>query len=102
VTAIAPAPQALDDRHLVLRHLAGDPQAFGALVDRYQSHVLNFVNRIIGDRDRAEDLALNVFVRAHRHLRLFDRTNEFGVWIYDLASQLALADQRRRNPPRRA
>ena len=101
MTAIAPAPHSLDDRHLVQRHLDGDPQAFGALVDRYQSHVLNFVNRIIGDRDRAEDLALSVFVRAYRHLRSFDRTNEFGVWIYDLASQLALADQRRRNPPRR-
>ena len=94
MTAIAPAPQALDDRHLVLRHLAGDPQAFGALVDRYQSHVLNFVNRIIGDRDRAEDLALNVFVRAHRHLRWFDRTKDFGAWLYDVASKLAQAHRR--------
>ena len=89
----------MNDGQLVQRHLDGDPQAFGALVDRYQTHLLNFVHHIIGDRDRAEDLALNAFVRAYRHLRWFDRTKEFGVWIYDLASQLAAAEQRRRNRP---
>ena len=43
----------LDDGRLVLEHLAGDPQAFGSLVDRYQTRLLNFINRTIGDRDRA-------------------------------------------------
>ena len=55
----APERQALtelDDGHVVQRHLAGDPHAFGALVDRYQVRLLNFVNRTIGDRERAEDL----------------------------------------------
>lgn len=92
----------MDDGRLVQRHLDGDPQAFGALVDRYQTHILNFVHRLIGDRDRAEDLALSVFVRAYRHLRWFDRRREFGAWIYEVACNLALAEQRRRNPPRGA
>src|SRR5205809_296340 len=35
----------LDDGRLVLEHLAGDAQAFGALVDRYQTRLLNFINR---------------------------------------------------------
>src|SRR5437762_976975 len=42
----------LDDGRLVLEHLAGDAQAFGALVDRYQTRLLNFINRTIGDRKR--------------------------------------------------
>jgi RNA polymerase sigma-70 factor (ECF subfamily) len=92
----AVAVHELDDGRLVQRHLEGDPQAFGALVDRYQSHLLNFVNRIVGDRERAEDLVLDVFIRAYRHLRRFDRAKEFGVWIYDIASNLADADLRRR------
>src|SRR5213082_1797511 len=44
----------LDDGRLVLEHLAGDAQAFGALVDRYQTRLLNFINRTIGDRERAK------------------------------------------------
>ena len=96
MTAVAPVPHLLDDGHLVQRHLDGDPQAFGALVDRYQIHLLNFVNRLIGNRDRAEELVLDAFVRVYRHLRWFDRTKEFGVWIYAVASQLAEADLRRR------
>lgn len=102
MTAVATAPHELDDGHLVQRHLDGDPHAFGALVDRYQTHLLTFVNRRIGNRDRAEDLVLNAFVRVYRHLRWFDRTEEFGVWLYDVASKLAEADRRRRNPPWRA
>jgi RNA polymerase sigma-70 factor, ECF subfamily len=102
VTAVAAAPHELDDGRLVQRHLAGDPQAFAALVDRYQTHLLHFVNRIVGDRDRAESLVLDVFIRVYRHLRWFDRTKEFATWIYHVASNLAEADQRRRNPPPRA
>src|SRR5438552_6193206 len=46
----------LDDGQIVMRHLTGESQAFGTLVDRYQTRLLNFVNRTIGDRERAEDL----------------------------------------------
>src|SRR6266699_344632 len=49
----------LDDGRLVLEHLSGDHQAFGTLVDRYQTRLLNFINRTIGDRERAENLAKN-------------------------------------------
>jgi RNA polymerase sigma-70 factor, ECF subfamily len=98
MTAIAPAPREIDDNHLVQRHLAGDPQAFGALVDRYQTHLLNFVHRLIGNRDRAEDLVLDVFIRVYRHLRRFDRTKEFGAWIYTIASTLAKTELRGRSP----
>src|SRR5437773_322486 len=58
----------LDDGQVVLEHLAGDHQAFGALVDRYQTRLLNFINRTIGDRERAVDLVQEVFVRVFRHL----------------------------------
>src|SRR5881398_2588069 len=92
----APKPRALerealhefDDRRLVLQHLAGDPQAFGTLVDRYQTRLLNFINRTIGDRERAEDLVQEVFIRVFRHLHRFDQTKKFSTWIYTIASNL--------------
>src|SRR2546430_7509405 len=58
----------LDDGRLVLEHLAGDAQAFGALVDRYQTRLLNFINRTIGDRERAEDLVQEVLDRKSTRL----------------------------------
>src|SRR2546430_431511 len=87
----------LDDGRLVLEHLAGDAQAFGALVDRYQTRLLNFINRTIGDRERAEDLVQEVFIRVFRHLHRFDQTKKFSTWIYTIASNLAKNELRNRS-----
>src|SRR5216117_3471451 len=87
----------LDDGQVVLEHLAGDHQAFGALVDRYQTRLLNFINRTIGDRERAEDLVQEVFIRVFRHLHRFDQTKKFSTWIYTIASNLAKNELRNRS-----
>ncbi len=90
----------LDDGRLAQQHLEGDPQAFGALVDRYQTRLLNFINRTIADRERAEDLVQEAFIRVSRHLHRFDRTKKFSTWIYTIASNLAKNElrSRSRNP----
>jgi RNA polymerase sigma-70 factor (ECF subfamily) len=87
----------LDDSQLVRSHLAGEPQAFGAVVDRYQTRLLNFINRTIGDRERAEDLVQEVFIRVFRHLHRFDQTKKFSTWIYTIASNLAKNELRNRS-----
>lgn len=87
----------LDDGQVVQRHLDGDPRAFGALVDRYQVRLLNFINRTTGDRERAEDLAQEVFIRVFRHLHRFDQTRKFSTWIYTIASNLAKNELRNRS-----
>ena len=87
--AVERTPEGLDDGHLAQRHLAGDPQAFGALVDRYQTRLLTFIDRSIGNRERAEDLVQEVFIRVFRRLRRFDGTQRFSSWIYTIASNLA-------------
>lgn len=92
-----PSLAELDDAHVVQRHLGGDAQAFGALVDRYQVRLLNFVNRTIGDRERAEDLVQEVFIRVFRHLHRFDQTKKFSTWIYTIASNLAKNELRNRS-----
>src|SRR5260370_7499382 len=72
----------LDDGQVVMRHLAGEPQAFGTLVDRYQTRLLNFVNRTIGDRERAQDLAHDAFIRPFPHLHQLHHTNTISTYIY--------------------
>jgi RNA polymerase sigma-70 factor (ECF subfamily) len=88
--------QELDDSQLVQQHLGGEARAFEVLVDRYQARLLNFVYRIVGDRERAEDLVQEAFIRVHRHLARFDRSKKFSTWIYTIASNLAKNELRNR------
>lgn len=92
--------QELDDNALVTAYLGGTSRAFDLLVERYQSRLLNFVYRTVGDRERAEDLVQEVFVRVYRHLARFDRSKKFSTWIYTIASNLAKNElrNRARNP----
>lgn len=85
-----------DDSQLVQSHLTGDVRAFEVLVERYQVRLLNFVYRIVGDRERAEDLVQEAFIRVHRHLARFDRTKKFSTWVYTIASNLAKNELRNR------
>lgn len=92
--------QELDDNQLVTAFLGGATRAFDLLVERYQTRLLNFVYRTVGDRERAEDLVQEVFIRVHRHLARFDRSKKFSTWIYTIASNLAKNElrNRARNP----
>jgi len=87
----------LDDTALVTAFLAGESRAFDAIVDRYQLRLLNFVYRIVGDRERAEDLVQEAFIRVHRHLGRFDRSKKFSTWVYTIASNLAKNELRNRS-----
>jgi RNA polymerase sigma-70 factor, ECF subfamily len=87
----------LEDTALVNAYLEGETRTFDVLVERYQTRLLNFVYRIVGDRERAEDLVQEVFVRVYRHLARFDRSKKFSTWIYTIASNLAKNELRNRS-----
>ena len=86
-----------DNAQLVAACLAGDARAFEELVTRYHGRLIAFVNRMIGDRERAEDLVQEAFIRVYRHLHRFDPTKKFSTWIYTIASNLAKNELRNRN-----
>ena len=87
----------LEDTDLVNRYLHGERFAFQELVGRYQDRLLNFIYRTINDRDRAEDLVQETFVRVYRHVHRFDTTKKFSTWIYTIASNLAKNELRNRS-----
>ena len=89
--------EGLDDSAVVRACLAGDGSAFAELVLRYQTRLLNFVYRAIGDRERAEDLVQEAFIRVHRHLHRFDQSRKFSTWVYTIASNLAKNELRNRS-----
>ena len=85
------------DTEVVTRHLAGDPGAFGTLVDRYEMSLVRFVDGKIGDSERALELVQDVFVRVMRHLRWFDQREQFSTWIYAIAAAVAKAELQHRS-----
>jgi RNA polymerase sigma-70 factor (ECF subfamily) len=87
----------LTDSQVVQQFLDGDPRSFGELVDRYDKRLLNFVYRTVGDRERAQDLVQETFVRVYRHLHRFDQTKKFSTWIYTIAGNLAKNELRNRS-----
>ncbi|MDE3052367.1 MAG: sigma-70 family RNA polymerase sigma factor [Gemmatimonadota bacterium] len=91
------ALHAASDTGLVNTFLTGDERAFQELVERYQVRLLNFIFRTIGDRERAEDLVQEVFIRVYRHIHRFDTTKKFSTWIYTIASNLAKNELRNRS-----
>ena len=76
------------DQALVRRTLAGDLDAFGELIQLYQSSVFNVCYRVLGDRYDAEDLTQEAFLRAYKHLTSFDQDRPFGPWMRTLAANL--------------
>lgn len=97
---LAPAArplESLEDSQVVQRYLEGDARAFTELVIRYQTRLLNFIYRTIGDRERGEDLVQEVFIRVYRHLHRFDQSKKFSTWIYTIASNLAKNELRNRS-----
>jgi DNA-directed RNA polymerase specialized sigma24 family protein len=88
--------KAMDDADVVTSFLEGEERAFQELVERYQTRLLNFIYRTIGDREKAEDLVQEVFIRVYRHLHRFDRSKKFSTWAYTIASNLAKNELRNR------
>ena len=87
----------LSDGELVAEHLAGHPVAFSELYDRYRERLVHFIARKTGDRDRAEDLVQEAFIRVTRHLHRFDQNKKFSTWIYTICSNLSKNELRNRS-----
>jgi RNA polymerase sigma-70 factor (ECF subfamily) len=73
-----------------------DHQAFATLVERHQSAVRQFLRRLTGnDSSRADDLAQETFWRAYRHIRTYQGHGRFLSWLFGIAYQLFVSDERR-------
>ena len=86
----------LDDE-LMERYRAGDEAAFTLLVHRHQQPLINFIARYINDRDGAEDLAQETFIRIFKAARRYKPGQaHFKTWMYHIASNLCKNELRNR------
>lgn len=88
------------DGLLVQATLAGNRQAFGELVERYQDRLFNMLVRVLGSRDDASEVLQDAFVQAYTKLETFRGSAQFYTWMYRVALNLACS-HRRRNKRRR-
>lgn len=89
------------DAYLVERALDGDIVGFEKLVTRYQNKIIGYVGRMLdGDREEAEDIAQETFIKAYRSLDSFRGQASFSTWLYKIATNLCIdrARTRKRRP----
>jgi len=75
----------MEENVLVQRSEEGDQEAFSALVNKYKTKVFRLAFSLIRDRDIADDLAQEVFIKAYLSLPKFQHKSEFGTWLYRIA-----------------
>lgn len=84
----------MTDADLISRAREGDEPAFDALMKQHQEAVFRFAYLLLGDRDEADDLAQESFIRAFRMLNRFDLERPFRPWLLKITANLA-ANRRR-------
>ena len=78
-----------EDWALVQACQQGDDDAFDTLMERYKDRGYTIVYRFLGQREDAQDVAQEAFVRAYRGLDDFEGNSKFYTWLYSIATNLA-------------
>jgi RNA polymerase sigma-70 factor, ECF subfamily len=86
------------DGDVIARVLAGDVDAFGILVDRYQGRFTRFATRMLGTREDAEEALQDAFLRAYRALGRYQDRERFASWFYRILVNRCRSALTRRPP----
>ena len=78
------------DVQLMLDVKAGDEASFELLLQRYRTPLVNFLYRMVRNREQAEDLAQEVFLRVYRAREDYVPSAKFTTWLFRIATNLAL------------
>ena len=85
----AKAEQLAIDKNLVNRFKEGDESAFDEMVVRYRDRIYARVFHLLKNRQDAEEVTQDAFVRAHRGLQNFRGDSSFSTWLFQIATNLA-------------
>lgn len=85
-----------DEQRLIRKVLEGDAEAFAPLVERYSRPIFALVVGIVGQREEAEELTQDIFLKAYTHLASYGSRSAFSTWLYRIACNTALTAVKRR------
>jgi len=84
------------DKEIIGKVLQGDQQLFGELVKRYNHLVFTVAIRYVNNREDAEEIAQDVFVKAYRSLADFRQDAKFSTWLYAITANTCITFTRKR------
>ncbi|OXS59335.1 RNA polymerase sigma factor SigW [Cohnella sp. CIP 111063] len=76
--------------------LKGDQRAFAEIVDMYKDKLYHLAFRMTGNRQEAEDVVQETFLRVYKNLDRYDENQKFSTWIYRIATNLCIDRLRKR------
>lgn len=85
-----------DDQELVLLCRRGDERAATEIVTRFERPVFSLIYRMVRDRELAEDLSQEAFVRTLNNLERYDPSYKFSSWLFKIAYNLTIDHLRKR------
>ena len=88
--------RSLDDDRLMEQVAGGDEEAFAVLVKRWEDQVFAFLIHMLGDREEAEDLAQDTFLRLYDRADRYRAEGRFRSWLFRIAGNQARSALRRR------
>lgn len=87
------------DNEIINRVLQGEQAQYAELVKRYQSFVFTIVLRYTPNREDAEEIAQDVFVKAYRSLADFRGESKFSTWLYTIVTTTCITFLRKKKLP---
>jgi len=79
-----------EDKDLVEKTLKGDKEAFEMIVRKYQSPLLNYIGRMVRERELALDLTQDVFIKTFASLHTYQPQHKFSTWLFKIASNYTI------------
>ncbi|MDD4931175.1 MAG: sigma-70 family RNA polymerase sigma factor [Candidatus Colwellbacteria bacterium] len=89
-----------DERNLITQAIGGETEAFGRLYDHYLPMIYRFILLKVGQREEAEDLTHQVFLKAWQNIgsKYSDEGLPFSSWLYRIARNTVIDHYRRSRP----
>ncbi|GAA3626672.1 RNA polymerase sigma factor [Flavivirga jejuensis] len=79
-----------NDQHYIDLIIDGDTNAFAVLVERYKDLVFTLTLRMLKNREEAEEVAQDTFIKVYKSLNRFKGDSKFSTWIYKIAYNTSL------------
>lgn len=76
----------------------GDQNAFGEIVGIYKNKVYRLCYRMLGNRQEAEDISQEAFIRAYVNINTYNQKYKFSTWIFRIATNLCIDRIRKKKP----
>lgn len=82
------------DSELIKKAITGDARSFALLIDRHKSYVFTLALRFVKNREDAEEIAQDAFVKAYRSLATYRGDSKFTTWMYTITFNTAMSFKR--------